>query len=420
MNKYLLSCLVLLFLLTALYAQSSKSINEPRWITADVGLRIRTGPGLNHEKIGLIPFADKVILLEETGTTLAIQGATGKWSKVDWDGTIGWVFGGFLTDDDAEVHSIIYRDDTNCHLWISNVKATTRKKTSLRPRTSGGCLGKGDRDPILSPDQQKVAYRKYVSGALQLNIYNISTGRSINVDQLNFLTEDDARFNPYEPSEILISCWSGDSNYLLFHVYDLSGIREEGFYLYNAVNNSIRFLDSIHSFDSPITLSNNIICTMRGDKELCIYDIKSGKKIKKLCLPDDADHLYIFKNFITYTRRYAGKWWEGETGSSKIVYKDLNAIQEIMVVDYGVWAEYQWPCFVADARYIAYVRYTEQRNYIYLYDVKDKTTKKIYEGKYARIREVKGDWLIISHDKSIYSYNCLTNERIKIADNVWY
>jgi hypothetical protein len=420
MNKYLLSCLVLLFLLTALYTQSSESINEPRWITADVGLRIRTGPGLNHEKIGLIPFAEKVVLLEETGTTLTIQGATGKWSKVDWDGTIGWVFGGFLTDDDAEVYSIIYRDNTDCNLWISNVKATVHKKMSLRATKSGGAMGKGDLDPLLSPDQQKVAYLKYVSGAVQLTIYAISTGRSTNAFQLDFLTIDDERFDPYEPSEIFISCWSADSNYLLFHVYDLSEEKKEGFYLYNTANASVRFLYRIRSFNSVIVGSNTIICTMHGDENMCLFNLKSGEKIQNFYLPDDAGQLYAFKNLITYSRGYAGKWWEGETGSSKIVYKDLNAPEEIVVVDYGVWAEYQFPHFVADARYIAYVRYTEQRNYIYLYDVKDKTTRKIYQGKYARIREVKGDWLIISHDKSIFSYNCLTNERIKIADDVWY
>ncbi|MBN1798813.1 MAG: SH3 domain-containing protein [Spirochaetales bacterium] len=420
MNKYLLLYLVLFFVATALSAQSPESISESRWITADIGLRIRKGPGLNYEKIGLIPFAEKVMLLEETGNTLTIQGATGKWSKIDWHGTIGWVFGGFLTDDDANVYSIIYRDNSNCNLWISDVKGTTHKKTNLKPTTSGGCMGKGDRDPILSPDQQKVAYLKYISGAVQINIYTIPYEKSIAAFHIDFLPEDDERFNPYESSEILISGWTADSNFLLFHAYDLSGETKEGFYLYNVTNASVRFLDSICSFDSSVARSNNIICTLHGDDSVCIFDIKSEKKIQNFYLPDDAGQLHVFKNLITYTRSYAGEWWEGETGSSKIVYKELNAVDETMVVDYGDWAEYQFPHFVADARCIVYIRHTDNMDYIYLYDVKNKTTKKIYQGKYAGIREVKGDWVIINHDKSIYSYNCLTNEKIKIADDVWH
>jgi hypothetical protein len=38
------------------------------------------------------------VLLEETGDIITIAGARGRWSKVDWEGTVGWVFGGFLTD----------------------------------------------------------------------------------------------------------------------------------------------------------------------------------------------------------------------------------------------------------------------------------------------------------------------------------
>ena len=37
-------------------------------------------------------------LLEEKGEDISLAGTTGKWSKVDWNGKTGWVFGGFLSE----------------------------------------------------------------------------------------------------------------------------------------------------------------------------------------------------------------------------------------------------------------------------------------------------------------------------------
>jgi len=78
-----------------------ENTEESRWVTADVGLNMRDSPNLKAEKISLIPYGEKVLLIEETGDLITISGATGKWSKIKWKGKIGWVFGGFLIGKSA-------------------------------------------------------------------------------------------------------------------------------------------------------------------------------------------------------------------------------------------------------------------------------------------------------------------------------
>jgi uncharacterized protein YgiM (DUF1202 family) len=101
-NKILFSGIMfLVFMISTLIINSQDIINEPRWVTADVGLNMRDAPNLNAKKIGLIPYGEQVLLVEETGNRITISGATGKWSKITWKGKTGWVFGGFLAVDET-------------------------------------------------------------------------------------------------------------------------------------------------------------------------------------------------------------------------------------------------------------------------------------------------------------------------------
>lgn len=76
-----------------------KLLNESRWVTANPSLRVRDSAGTEGNKLGLIPFGEKVTLLEESGDALTIAGATGRWSRVKWNELKGWVFGGFLSKE---------------------------------------------------------------------------------------------------------------------------------------------------------------------------------------------------------------------------------------------------------------------------------------------------------------------------------
>jgi len=81
------------------------SSDNSRWVTADVGLRMREAPDLNSKKITTIPYNEEVIFLEETGDKFTISGVTGKWTKVKWEDKTGWVFGGFLSKTNPNLNS---------------------------------------------------------------------------------------------------------------------------------------------------------------------------------------------------------------------------------------------------------------------------------------------------------------------------
>jgi len=71
---------------------------EYRWGTAVSGLRIRVKPTVVKSKIvGLIPYGEKIILLEEVGEDVKIAKKIGKWTKVNWKSITGYTFGGFLS-----------------------------------------------------------------------------------------------------------------------------------------------------------------------------------------------------------------------------------------------------------------------------------------------------------------------------------
>jgi hypothetical protein len=115
---------------------------QPRWVNATVGLRIRDQAGLEGEVIGVIPYAEKVMLLYEEEQVETIDDITGKWSKIRWQDKEGWVFGGFLqkeeivitdtaepkmklsgrydlVDDPYDTQYIDFKNDTSC-IYILN------------------------------------------------------------------------------------------------------------------------------------------------------------------------------------------------------------------------------------------------------------------------------------------------------------
>jgi len=77
-------------------AEDNIYLNEKRIVKCENGLRVRDLPSLLGEKIALIPNGDEVTILEEKNKKITISGKTGRWSKVNWNSKMGWVFGGYL------------------------------------------------------------------------------------------------------------------------------------------------------------------------------------------------------------------------------------------------------------------------------------------------------------------------------------
>jgi len=68
-----------------------------KYIDAERGLRMRFTPNLEGERIATIPYNTPVIVIDEEDDIITISGKNGKWTKVTYNGTEGWVFGGFLS-----------------------------------------------------------------------------------------------------------------------------------------------------------------------------------------------------------------------------------------------------------------------------------------------------------------------------------
>jgi hypothetical protein len=68
-------------------------------VCTKAGLRMRETADQKGKQIALIPDGAKITFLEEQGDDITISDRKGKWSKVEWNGKTGWVFGGFLCMD---------------------------------------------------------------------------------------------------------------------------------------------------------------------------------------------------------------------------------------------------------------------------------------------------------------------------------
>ncbi len=75
------------------------------YVTAKSGLLIRADANTNASKLGLAPYGARVEVLEQSDQTMTIGGKTGHWTRVNYEGTEGWSFGGFLSATPPEENS---------------------------------------------------------------------------------------------------------------------------------------------------------------------------------------------------------------------------------------------------------------------------------------------------------------------------
>ncbi|MBN1524030.1 MAG: SH3 domain-containing protein [Spirochaetales bacterium] len=68
-----------------------------KYVTAELGLRLRAQPTIESAALGLIPYKTKVEVLDIDTETVTIGDTKGKWNKVKWGEITGWAFDGFLS-----------------------------------------------------------------------------------------------------------------------------------------------------------------------------------------------------------------------------------------------------------------------------------------------------------------------------------
>jgi hypothetical protein len=92
-----------LCLLAVMIAACSKEGNDAKnsesvmYVDAGAGLRMRSSADTGAAVILTIPNGSQVTVLEIAEPQIEISGKTGRWTKVQYQGKEGWVFGGFLS-----------------------------------------------------------------------------------------------------------------------------------------------------------------------------------------------------------------------------------------------------------------------------------------------------------------------------------
>lgn len=69
-----------------------------RWVSAESGLRMREGPGLDFAPLGTIPFGAEVEIAGAGGRMQTLGGKRDRWYRVTYRGREGYAFGAYLSD----------------------------------------------------------------------------------------------------------------------------------------------------------------------------------------------------------------------------------------------------------------------------------------------------------------------------------
>lgn len=69
---------------------------EILFVTAEGGLRLRSRPDLNSQRIITIPDKAEIRKLNEIGEVIVIADKAGKWVEIEYNKYKGWVFSGYL------------------------------------------------------------------------------------------------------------------------------------------------------------------------------------------------------------------------------------------------------------------------------------------------------------------------------------
>ena len=136
--------LVIATILSSIFTMNCNKDKELKIVDANGGLKMRSVPNTNGDKIGLIPNGATVEIIKENGENLSIAGKTGKWTEVKYDNKTGWVFGGFLENIGIKIYTGNYYIslDENGSLGINNNTGILHIKEDII--TSYWCEGNWD------------------------------------------------------------------------------------------------------------------------------------------------------------------------------------------------------------------------------------------------------------------------------------
>jgi hypothetical protein len=76
----------------------TQELNITKYVAAAPGLRVRSAPNLEAERLGVLANESAVRVIRESGSFVTIDGVRGQWVFVRADDLEGWVFDGYLSE----------------------------------------------------------------------------------------------------------------------------------------------------------------------------------------------------------------------------------------------------------------------------------------------------------------------------------
>lgn len=95
--KNLIAFLTLIFLSGPAVGHNSPELGTMQ-VYAPSGLKLRIHPSTEGEVLKVIPYGDKVAVLDEMPQKERIEWMSGHWMKVEHEGSEGFIFGGFISE----------------------------------------------------------------------------------------------------------------------------------------------------------------------------------------------------------------------------------------------------------------------------------------------------------------------------------
>jgi hypothetical protein len=78
---------------------NTQQVSSFMYVVAGDGLNLRAEPTTQSEVIRILPFLTKLKIIEKSDSFITISGISSQWYKVSIDNDVGWVFGGYLSNN---------------------------------------------------------------------------------------------------------------------------------------------------------------------------------------------------------------------------------------------------------------------------------------------------------------------------------
>lgn len=88
--------IIILTIVSAWFSSCSKK-ELIIYSNAQSGLRMRSQPNLNSEKITIFPYKERALVLEKSNELVEIDGQHNYWYKIKYLFNTGWVFGAYIS-----------------------------------------------------------------------------------------------------------------------------------------------------------------------------------------------------------------------------------------------------------------------------------------------------------------------------------